>query len=136
MRKASQILYLVGAILAIVCAVSFLVVGGVYLGLGIAGLVNTDAILDYIRQKDPQSLVTNTDVIAACTILLVFGIFFLVEIPFCVVASILGFKARKTGTKVLAILNIVFGVLSSTTPLVVGGIFNLIANKKEERKGE
>ena len=131
MRKASQILYLVGGIIAIVCAVAFVIVGGVYVGIGAAGAANKDLVIEYIKQTQPGIEITEELVIATCATLIATGVWFLIEVPFAALSAVFAFKARKEGTKKLAILNIVFGVLGVTIVPVVGAIFNLIANSQE-----
>ena len=127
MRKASKILFLVGAIVAIVAAVTLLVTG-----LILIIIPNTDAFVDVVgKQATPEELQ------AAQAALIICGSFCLAGIPFCALDSFFGFKAFKSEkpSVTLNVLNIVFGVLSVYVN-IVAGIFALVADGQEQRRAQ
>ena len=128
MRKASKILFLVGAIVSIVAGVVCLITG-----LILVILPNTEAFMEaMIREK-----VTQDDIEVVRLALVLYGTMCLIGVPFCGVNSFFGFKAfraEKPCTS-LNVLNIVFGALTIYVNMV-GAIFALIANGQEERRAE
>lgn len=127
MRKASKILFLVGAIVAIVAAVTCLVTG-----LVLIIIPNTDAFYEIaIKDNTPEQ------VQAAQAALIFCGAMFLFGIPFCALDSFFGFKAFKSEkpSVTLNVLNIVFGALSVYVN-IVAGIFALVADGQEKRRAE
>ena len=137
MKKTSQIFYLVGAIVAIVVAVSSLGSGIADISAGIVGLVNKDSVPAFIAKilgKTPEEIAAASDalVITLCVKSIVEGAFALLRIPFCIVTSIFSFKARKQDTKTNAIIVIVFSALSMTFVSIPGAILNLIYLKRQQ----
>ena len=127
MRKASKILFLVGAIVAIVAAVTCLVTG-----LVLVIIPNTDAFYEIaIKDNTPEQVQAAQAALVICGSVTLFGI------PFCVADSVFGFKAFKQErpSVTLNVLNIVFGALSVYVN-IVGGIFALIADGQEDRRAK
>ena len=125
MRKASRILFLVGAIVSCVYAFCLLVVGVV-----LVVVPNTEVFVEAVVQEvGPEKLQ------AIQFVMIFYGVLSLIGIPFCGVNAFFGFKSFKEekASKVLCILNIVFGALSVWVN-VVGGIFGLIANGQDRRR--
>ena len=129
MRKASRILFLVGAIVAIVAAVGYLIAG-----LLLVILPNVPEIIEAVRESADPS-VTDEQLEAARVALTINGVFCLLGVPVCGVNSFFAFKAHfaEKPSKALNVLNIVFGALSVEINLV-GAIFALIANGQEDRR--
>ena len=137
MKKTSQIFYLVGAIVAIVVAVSSLGSGIADITSGIMGLVNRDYITGIVAKilgMTPDEVATASEaaIIAVCVGRIVSGAFELLRIPFCILASIFSFKARKQDTKTNAIIVIVFSAISLTFVSIPGAILNLIYLKRQQ----
>ena len=132
MRKASKVLFLVGAILSIVWAVC-------YLAFGLVGVIlpNSEAWNEAVKEimkNNPD--IKEADIEGIKTVLVVYGVLSLVSVAFAGVNSFFGFKAWKQekSSKALNVLNIVFGVLSSVFVNLVGAIFAFVANGQEERR--
>ena len=138
MKKASKILYLVGGIVAIVWSALFLIVGVLFIVLGSVGVGNIDAIMQYIAEQSPEfaSKITPEMLEAVLGASIGFGVAMLVEVAINIVGALFAFRANKEDQRWLAIVNIVFGLLGVTIAPAVGGIFQLITEGKEEKKGE
>lgn len=131
MRKASDIILLVGAIVSIVCAVTFLIIGIVFAMLG---QLPTEEIIQAINEGKYTTDVPGTPeqkALAVKSVLTGTGVFFLIVGVMSIVNAVLGFVARAKHSLGLYVANIVFGVLSLTEITLVGGIFGLIANGQE-----
>ena len=126
MRKASKILFLVGAIVSIVAGVVCLITG-----LVLVILPNTQEFIDAMVREG----VTQDDIEVARLALVLYGTMLLVGVPFCGVNSFFGFRAfrQEKPCTALNVLNIVFGALTIYVNMV-GAIFALIANGQEERR--
>ena len=131
MRRASNILLLVGGIYAIVCAVTFFVMGIVFLTGGSLPIIG-HYLEEAFRQADiddPEKvrlLIQITSI--SC------GVTFIFCAVLCIPSCIVSFVARKNPTKGLLIANIVIGYLCGTTYNVVGGILGLVYNWRLARK--
>ena len=125
MRKASRILFLVGAIVAIVAAVGYLIAG-----LVLVIVPNVDAFIEAASKE-----MTAQELEAVQAAMIINGVFFLLGVPFCGLSSFFAFKAhfQERPSKALNVLNIVFGALSIEVNLV-GAIFALIADGQEDRR--
>ena len=74
---------------------------------------------------------------ALAAALFTFGAVLLILAILCIPAAVLSFVAKNKDNKVLYILCIIFGILSSTIVCTVGGIFGLIhqgVDKPEEEQ--
>ena len=128
MRKASRILFLIGAILAIVSFVSLLIAGGFMLyAAGLAGTPDAPQwvtellakIAQYFKVAKPEQFV------------LAFGVFCVVFAALSVPAAVLAFICRgkeKPGLG-LVITATAFAVASGSTLCILGGIFGIISTK-------
>ena len=129
MRKVSQILLLVGGILAIVCAVSLLVTSIIlFAGSPIAKQV-LEPIFEQQGITDPEKI-TLAIQIASITM----GVFFLIMALCGVPAAVVSFAARKKQSKGLLIACIILNWLSGSYFGIAGGIVGLIANSKESKQ--
>lgn len=127
LKKAANILFLVGAIVSIVFGVVFLVSGIVLSALGTSAELK-DLFVQAAKEADPQAtaetieaayLVIQATFVACAVFCFIFSAF---SIPSC----IFSFKARNSNVKAFFILNIIFGILSCSTVNVVGAVFALI----------
>ena len=134
MRKASKIIYLVGAIVSIVVAASFLIWGIVTIVIPNSDIFVQDFIETY--NANPTKGVTAEEALRAVQgVMIACGVFLILGACCGVVNSVLAFKAHhaEKPSKVLNILNIVFGVLSCVEINIVAAIFAFVANGQEER---
>lgn len=128
MKKAKQILLLIGGILSIVYLVSFIISGAVLLLLGSPAL--TEAIKSGLENGAIHSdLPGGVETVQA--FLSTFGATMLIFAIFSIFAAIFSFAAKRSGGKAINILCVVFGILSGAYPSAVGGVFGIII---EERK--
>lgn len=133
MRKASKVLLTVGGILHIVNGVTFLMGGLVFIIFSLiflttgnlygSELVGDMGELDY---ELAMNIVAGLYVAFAQTFIAL-GILSLI-------GSKLTFRTRESNEKRKLITTIVFGGILDNYPAVLGGIFGLIANGKEEQK--
>lgn len=126
LKKAANILFLIGAIVAIVVGVCYLLTSITFLVLGTSQAFR-QAVIDGINSGAVQSDFTPeeaADVLQA--VFLALGIVFLVPTACSIPSCIFSFKARNTDKKAFFVLNIVFGILGSTIVNVVGGVFGLV----------
>ena len=136
MRVAERVLFLVGAIVSIVSAVGY-AIGSILFFVASGGPVK-DFIIENIQNGN---IVNNTGLTAEelaeimQSMSVVFGVICVFLVVFAILNSIFAFKARKNNqSKALLVLNIVFGVLSYVLVNIVGAIFALIMNARDEDK--
>lgn len=127
LKKAANILFLVGAIVSIIFGVSYLIGGIVTTVLSVSPEIK-DMFVQTAQQADPQAsaetiegayLLLQASLISSSVCCFIFG-------AFCIPSCIFSFKARNSNVKTFFILNIVFGILSWSTVNVVGAVFALI----------
>ena len=130
MKKASDIVLLVGSILGFVAA------GGLFIAAVVFIILSTPAFTDFIREGIQNGSITTdaSDIEIAIGIVvatfITCAVFFIIVGVLSIVSSIIALKARKEGRKGLYIACLVLGILSNEVVLV-GSIFGLISNKKE-----
>ncbi len=132
MKSASRILLLISGILSIVAAVLYLIFG--ILMLAMTGESGKAAMQEAINNGTVTvaSGLTQEEAIAALQgMALAVGVVFMFLVVFCIINSVLSFKARNHQTKGLLILNIVFGALSGVLLNILGGIFGLVSRSNE-----
>ena len=127
LKKAANILFLVGAIFAIVWAVGYLV-GGIVTAVIGGSQTFKDAFLEAASKADPEA---TAETIEAAYLIVQYAlvsssVLCFVCFAFCIPSTIFSFKARNSDNKAFFILNIVFGILSWTIVNVVGAVFALI----------
>ena len=140
MKKASFILFKISTILGAVVAGIVLVSACPLLIMGFSAHIHGMLVDAYdsgsiswpfpFAEMDGQMFAT---LIQACLAATGFLCFFIGAL--CLIASILAIKVRKEPTRGLLIASIVLGAFSIDT-MVLGGIFGLIALKKEKRLEE
>jgi len=134
MKKASDILLLIGGIVSAVLILIYVVLAGVFF------FAASDAARELlISAYESGNFVTDIPVGSAEEALMVFqpiftvyGVMMVVFAVMAVVNAIIAFTSRGKQTKVGLILNIVFGLLSGVTVNAVGGVLGLIASGKRE----
>ena len=136
MKKASKILYLVGAILSILAALGFFFWGIASIVLGAIGAsYSASDIYHWIVENAPELAESlNEKMIAEFfATAIVNGVIDVIWACCSVASAVLAFKARKEElpSRVLAILNIVFGVLGCGLANAVAGVFSLVIRAKE-----
>ncbi len=135
MKRAANILFLIGAILSIVAAASYFICSIVFIVLGTSPALR-EAIIESINSG--QATTTFPSAEEAATFMqatfVATGIVMFIPALCAIPSAIFAFKARNSDKKVFFILNIVFGVLSSATVNVVGAIFALIKGDTIENK--
>ena len=133
MRRASNILFLIGGIYAIISAVTLFVFAIIFLtgGLPFLGQYLTP-LFEQAGIDDPEKVTLAIQIASICM-----GVFFLLMAILCIPSAILSFVVRGKPTKGLLIANIVIGYFCGTTYNVVGGVLGLVYNwrlaKKEAR---
>ena len=127
LKKAANILFLIGAIVAIVVGVCYLLTSVTFLVLGTSQAFR-QAVIDGINsgsiKTDLPSPEEAANILQAAFLAL--GIIFLIPAACSIPSCIFSFKARNTDKKAFFVLNIVFGILGSTIVNVVGGVFGLV----------
>ena len=132
MRKASDIVLLVGGIVEILATITFLALAIVFVVLASPasaeiikeGLENGTITTSFAGSVDEQVALIQLAFKAV-------GVVFVVLTVFSLIGCIVSFLAKAKKTNPLYVLAIVFGAVSTYVPLV-GGIFGLIANKRGE----
>lgn len=131
MRKTANTLILVGAILSIVMAVSFLISAIVFF------VISSDAVIEQILKEATYDVSEEEARIALKATFITLGVVFAFVSTFDVVNAIIAFTGRKKESKAAYILNIVFGLLSGVEVNAAGGVVGTIyATKKEIKEKE
>ncbi len=140
MKNASKILFLVGGIVSCVTTLIYLIVGIFYIFTGTSEDVKNEMLKNYTTAdvvRDFGNGVTPTQAVeAAQAALVVIGVIFIVLMVLSIINIIVAFTARKKETKVLFILNIVFGFASTCVVNAIGGILAIIASNRDSSQLE
>jgi len=136
MKKASNILLIVGAITSIVAAISVLITSIVFLSL------TTDVARDGIREMYENGQITSSQHFATSEEAVNFfvgmfggiGIFLLFYSIVIIANVVISFVAKAKSSKPVYIVSIVFGVIASNVFSLVCSILGLVAAsiKQEE----
>lgn len=134
MKKATQIVLLIAGILAIICAVAYLISSIVYFAAGgVAVMIANGTIPESDFPQWAQQIIDQISAgkeygswEALAAALFTAGAFLLIFAIFCVPAAILSFIAKSKDSKGLYICCIIFGILSTTIVATAGGILGLI----------
>jgi hypothetical protein len=136
MRKVSNIMMLLNGIFSIIGCVTLVVMGIILI------LFGTPVFGDLLRQAleqyegsmpadfDPELFLT----ILSATFISV-GVIFILSVAPMIVLAILSFKARGNHSRGMLLAIIIMSAILDSAFGIVGGIFGLIANRKEP-KGE
>lgn len=135
LKKASNILFTISEIYSFLLAALFIIIAALFIVVG-AGAFN-----DLIRKGLEEGAI-HTDWFNASDIdgallaiqitFIVFGVLFAFYGIFAIINGIIIHKTKKGQSRGLYILNIVFGVLSSTYINIIAAIFGLITYNKVE----
>ena len=126
MKKASEVLFLVGKIVSFVVAGILILTAVAHLVVGIAyadEIVNSTANAG--ANLDEAILIVRVTFVTLGTIFIIWGILAIIN------GFISGLALKEPSQKNL-VINIVFGILSCVEINLVGAIFGLIANGKEK----
>ena len=135
MKRAANILFLIGFILSIVMGVSMLIASVVCIVLGAVPAFK-DALVELAQRYAPEQAAADIDLaiqVAQAT-LIACGVVYLIVAAFAVPSALFAFKARNSDNRTYFILNIIFGVLACVEVNVVGAIFALIKGDTIENK--
>lgn len=137
MRKASEILFLVGMILSIVLAVSYFTSAIACIVVGSVPAVR-DAIIEGLNKANEAGNTNfNAEQLASFIQggIIGSGVSLFFVCGFAVANAVFSAKARRgKPTRTIAILNIVFGILSDVIVNVVGAVLSIIQDGRDERR--
>lgn len=134
MRKVSNIMMLLNGIFSIIGCVTLVVMGIILI------LFGTPVFGDLLRQALEQyegSMPADFDPELFISILsvtfIVLGIIFILSVAPMIVLAILSFKARGNHSRGMLLAIIIMSAILDSAFGIVGGIFGLIANRKEPK---
>lgn len=128
MRKTANTLILVGAILSIVMAFSFLISAIVFF------VISSDAVIEEMLKTATYDVTEEEARMILKTTFITLGVVFVFVSTFDIVNAIIAFISRKKESKAAYILNIVFGLLSGVEVNAAGGVVGTIYVTKKEIK--
>lgn len=137
MKKASSILYLVGAIVSIILIVTFGALASLYIVFALPEFKN--AIIEGLQNGSIKSSIQGTPEEVATAIqhmFVIMGTIFSIVAAFNIVNTVICFLSRKVNNHTNSVLNIIFGLLSFTEVNAIGGIFGLIDERIEDSREE
>ena len=133
MKTASKILLIVGASLSMIMAVTFIILGVVFVFMGIDPQAKAD-IINGLENGTVHSSFTGTTEEQAVYIQAMFfalGFVFVIWAALLVLGGTFSFISVAKKKTPLYILAIVFGIISCVFLNSVGAIFGLISNSKQ-----
>lgn len=137
MKKASSILYLVGAIVSIIFIVTFGSLAVLYIMFALPEFKN--AIIEGLQNGSIKSSIKGTPEEVATAIqhmFVIMGTIFSVVSALNIVNTVICFLSRKVNNHLNSVLNIIFGFLSFTEVNAIGGILGLINERIEDSREE
>ena len=137
MKKASSILYLVGAIVSIILIVTFGALAGLYIVFALPEFKNV--IIEGIQNGSITSSIKGTPEEVATAIqhmFVIMGTIFSIVSALNIVNAVICFLSRKVSNHTNSVLNIIFGFLSFTEVNAIGGILGLINERIEDSREE
>ena len=137
MKKASQILLLVGAILSFVWAGYYFFYG---VGLIVAGALGSaygaEKLVEYLQKigidLSQYGIDLGTITIAMMVGIIVAGVFVMLWSGVAIASGVFGLLGRKKQTKTLYICNAVFSTLAGVIVNGVGGVMGMFTLPKRE----
>ena len=133
MRKASNIVLLVGAIVSYLLTALFIILSAIFFILGSPN--NEQFIIDGLNNGTIQTSFNGTVEEKAAFIQLLstsFGIAFVIVAILALLSGFMSLSARKKPTPTRLVLAIIFGAISGVTVPIIGAVFGFIANSKNE----
>ena len=137
MKKASSILYLVGAIVSIILIVTFGALASLYIVFALPEFKNV--IIEGIQSGSITSSIKGTPEEVATAIqhmFVIMGTIFSIVSALNIVNAVICFLSRKVSNHTNSVLNIIFGFLSFTEVNAIGGILGLINERIEDSREE
>ena len=136
MKRASEILLLVGSILAFVVAGLFLILSPVYLVIGYGALHNelAEALKNGTIHATTMGRPMTVDEMEL--VFRVVGFVFLGVAPLCLAIAIVGLMAKKKKSRGLYIASMVLGALLNPPLTFLGGLFGIISLSSEPKTAE
>lgn len=136
MKKASDICLIIGGVLAILCAIGFLVSGIIMLVF--ASPQFKEMIIKGLEEGTIHTTLPGTPEQVATIVqqaFLIAGACFLPGVVLAILSAVFSFMGPKRHTNTIYILNIVFGVLGGSVVNTIGGIIGLIVPENERKNG-
>ena len=129
MRKASDILLIISAVLAFLLAFGYLAGGIVFFVFASpqSYALLVEQIANGQIEINPAPATPEEGARAIQLVFLILGIVMLVLMLFAIAEGVLALFAKKKHSTVLYILNVVMGFLSGTLVSVVGGILGIVS---------
>ncbi|MCR5078556.1 MAG: hypothetical protein K6B65_01350 [Bacilli bacterium] len=134
MKRASQILLLIGEIVEIVGAAVLLLLGIGFLVFALPSM--TDVLIEGLENGSIQTSFVGTNEEAARMIQATFSgvsVLMFVLAAFSAVGAIITIFARRNPTLSLLVATIILGIISGTEVAAVGAIFGIVSTTKEEQ---
>ena len=134
MKKAANVLYIVGFWLCLACAIFLLAPSPVLFVLGVSSKINGMVVEAIQQYAQDQSVISNAQLFADLMQagFIVLSVLFILIGLACVVNAIVVSRARKEQTRGLYIASIILGAFS-TSVTILAGIFSLIEDHKTKQ---
>ena len=135
MKKASDIWLIIGGVLAILCAIGFLVSGIIMLVF--ASPQFKEMIIRGLEEGTIHTTLPGTPEQVATVVqqaFLIAGACFLPGFIFAVLSAVFSFLGPKKASNTIYILNIVFGVLGGSVVNTIGGVIGLLVPQNERKQ--
>lgn len=136
MRRASEILLLIGSILAFVIAGLFLLLSLAYLVVGYGALHNELAEALKNGSIHATSMGREMTVDEVELVFLIVGYVFLALAPLCLAIAIVGLMTKKKRSRGLYIASMVLGALFAPPLTFLGGLFGILSLPSEPKVAE
>lgn len=136
MKKASDICLIIGGVLAILCAIGFLVSGIIMLVF--ASPQFKEMIIKGLEEGTIHTTLPGTPEQVAAIVqqaFLIAGACFLPGFILAVLSAVFSFLGPKKASNTIYILNIVFGVLGGSVVNTIGGIIGILVPQSERKNG-
>ena len=132
MKKAANVLYIVGFWLCLACAIFLLAPSPVLFVLGVSSKINGMVVEAIQQYAQDQSVISNAQLFANLMQVgfIVLSVLFILIGLACVVNAIVVSRARKEQTRGLYIATIVLGAFTVNVT-ILAGIFSLITDSKK-----
>ena len=127
MRVASRVLLIIGAVVSIICALTFLILGGVFSAVGSLSLADIEKGIQEGTINTGFEGTVSEQAEAVKLLFTVLGAMFLVFGIACIPNAVFAFIGMGRRGNGVYVCNIIFGVLSGTAVTILGGIFGVIA---------
>ena len=131
MKKASNILLLVGGIMCIIIAVSMVLMAVSFFAIS----SSTEAIKEFLKESIDEEFNYDPYLQAARIGLIVCGVVFAIVALLNIILSIFANQGRQPSAKHGDfVANIVLGVFAGNSICIAGGVLGLVAESKKDKK--